>query len=37
MSLINNTSNIFKKGVIGNVRQAQEDSHPLHQAFIKIR
>ena len=29
MSLINNTSNIFKKGVIGNVRQAQEDSHDI--------
>lgn len=29
MSLINNTSNIFKKGVIGNVRQAQEDSHDM--------
>lgn len=29
MSLINNTSNIFKKGVIGNVRKAQEDSHDM--------
>jgi protein phosphatase len=29
MSLINNTSNIFKKGVVGNVRQAQEDSHDI--------
>ena len=29
MSLINNTSNIFKKGVIGNLRQAQEDSHDM--------
>lgn len=29
MSLINSTDNIFKKGVIGNVRQAQEDSHDM--------
>lgn len=29
MSLINNTNNIFMKGVIGNVRQAQEDSHDM--------
>ena len=24
-----NTNNIFKKGVIGNVRKAQEDSHDM--------
>ena len=29
MSLITNTDNIFKKGVIGNVRKAQEDSHDM--------
>ena len=29
MSLVNNLDNIFKKGVIGNVRKAQEDSHDM--------
>ena len=29
MSLITNTNNIFMKGVIGNVRKAQEDSHDI--------
>lgn len=27
MSLVTNTNDIFKKGVVGNVRKAQEDSH----------
>lgn len=29
MSLVTNLDNIFKKGVIGNVRKAQEDSHDM--------
>lgn len=29
MSLVTNTNNIFMKGVIGNVRKAQEDSHDM--------
>ena len=29
MSLVTNRNNIFKKGVIGNVRKAQEDSHDM--------
>lgn len=32
MSLITNLDNIYKKGVIGNVRKAQEDSHDI---FLK--
>ncbi len=27
MSLVTNTNDLFKKGVVGNVRKAQEDSH----------
>lgn len=29
MSLVTNRNNFFKKGVIGNVRKAQEDSHDM--------
>lgn len=29
MNLVNDRNNIFKKGVIGNVRKAQEDSHSI--------
>ncbi len=29
MSLVTNRNNIFKKGVVGNVRKAQEDSHDM--------
>ena len=29
MSLVKNLDNIFKKGVVGNVRKAQEDSHDI--------
>ena len=29
MSIVTNLDNIFKKGVIGNVRKAQEDSHDI--------